>query len=431
MHSFWKSKTGKLFIGGCGTQLGMVFTFGGLLVLILACTVCVSSSALSIGLTQQAATAPTTEPTESALPPAELTLLRGEVDSLLVRVKDLRENVPTVAPPTPIPTPTPPTPMITASQAAINLRSGPGVNYTRIGRLPLGESLPIVGRNQDSSWWLVATPGGGVAWVSATVVAATYADDKIPVVSIPALLVQPGVAGVQPAQPVSSASGSAFPVVLPSTGSVTPTPALQVALPPGTPTAVASQGRRFVQDTLGYKQLIRRMLLPTVSESFSPHGDQIAVTERITLYTITPDGSTKRVLLEDDESIDLVGGAVWSPDGRYLAFAADQVQECGFCQTVGLVRVSDGTISYLEPPHHTLGLDQPRWTQDGRLLVNAHPGEPIQGIVHVYDVSGQGQIAAGSYVLSSSHDGQKWFPWQPGRLWEVSSAEGVDSYYSD
>jgi uncharacterized protein YgiM (DUF1202 family) len=431
MHSFWKSKTGKLFIGGCGTQLGMVFTFGGLLVLILACTVCVSSSALSIGLTQQAATAPTTEPTESALPPAELTLLRGEVDSLLVRVKDLRENVPTVPPPTPIPTPTPPTPMITASQAAINLRSGPGVNYTRIGRLPLGESLPIVGRNQDSSWWLVATPGGGVAWVSATVVAATYADDKIPVVSIPALLVQPGVAGVQPAQPVSSASGSAFPVVLPSTGSVTPTPALQVALPPGTPTAVASQGRRFVQDTLGYKQLIRRMLLPTVSESFSPHGDQIAVTERITLYTITPDGSTKRVLLEDDESIDLVGGAVWSPDGRYLAFAADQVQECGFCQTVGLVRVSDGTISYLEPPHHTLGLDQPRWTQDGRLLVNAHPGEPIQGIVHVYDVSGQGQIAAGSYVLSSSHDGQKWFPWQPGRLWEVSSAEGVDSYYSD
>jgi hypothetical protein len=264
------------------------------------------------------------------------------------------------------------------------------------------------------------------------VVAATYADDNIPVVSIPALLVQPGSAGGQPAQPVSSgSSGSALPVVLPSTGSVTPTPALPVALPPGTPTAVASQGRRFVQDTLGYKQLIRRMLLPTVSESFSPHGDQIAVTERITLYTITPDGSTKRVLLEDDESIDLVGGAVWSPDGRYLAFVADQVQDCGYCQTVGLVRVSDGIISYLEPPHHTLGLDQPRWTQAGRLLVNAHPGEPTQGIVHVYDVSGQGQIAASRYILSSSHDGQKWFPWQPGRIWEVSSAEGVDSYYSD
>jgi hypothetical protein len=209
-----------------------------------------------------------------------------------------------------MPTPTPPTPMATASQSGVNLRSGPGVNYNRIGRLALGESLPIVGRNNDSSWWLVATPGGGVAWVSAMVVATTYADDTLPVVSIPALLVQPAAA--QSIQPPANSDGpgsgsmATFPVILPETG---PEPGPISLAPPGTPTAMPNEARRFVQDTLGYKQLIRRLLLPTVSESFAPHGDQIAITERIGLYTITPDGATKRVLLEDDDRYDLA--AIW------------------------------------------------------------------------------------------------------------------------
>jgi dipeptidyl aminopeptidase/acylaminoacyl peptidase len=203
-----------------------------------------------------------------------------------------------------------------------------------------------------------------------------------------------------------------------------------VPLPVGTPTAAASAGRRFVQDTLGYKQLIRRLLLPTVSESFSPDGSQIAITEKISLYTITPDGANSRVLLEDDDKLDLVGGAVWSPDGRYLAFVANRLQNCDPCQTVGLVRLADGALTLLESPPG-LGLDTPRWTQEGRLLVNAHAGIPAQGSVYVYDLSGQGQTAAGSYLLSSSHDGQKWFPWQPGKIWQVDPARPVDSYYGD
>jgi|GEM_PF-1649170 len=431
MSSLWQSKTGKLFIGGCGTQLGLLMTFGGLIVMVLVCAVCASSSALTIGMSQpRAAQMPATGSVETPTPAAELVQLRQEVDLLLDRVQYLRDNVPTVAPPTPSPTPVPPTPMVTAGQAAVNLRSGPGVNYSRIGRLPLGESLPIVGRNASSSWWLVATPGGGVAWVSALAVGATFVDDTIPVVSIPALLVQPAAQSVQPGadlgqsfQPPATAPEASYPAVLPETGP---------NMPRGTPTAVAGQSRRFVQDTLGYKQLIRRMLLPTVSESFSPHGDLIAITERISLYTITPDGTTQRILLEDDETIDLVGGAVWSPDGQYLAFAANHLRrDCDPCRTVGLVRMSDGEISYLEPPP-SAGLDLPRWTQDGRLLVVAYSDELSEGNVYSYDISGrQGERASGSYVLSSSHDGQKWFPWLPGRSWDLSRAEGISSYYSD
>jgi len=172
MNLLWRSKTGKLFIGGCGTQLGLLLTLGGLIAVVLACAICASSSALSLRLTQpQAAQLPAPESVETPAAAAEIVQLRQEVDLLLGRVQYLRGNVPTVAPPTLTPTPIPPTPMVTAGQAAVNLRSGPGVNYSRIGRLPVGGSLPIVGRNSGSSWWLVATPGGGVAWVSALVVA--------------------------------------------------------------------------------------------------------------------------------------------------------------------------------------------------------------------------------------------------------------------
>jgi Tol biopolymer transport system component len=180
-----------------------------------------------------------------------------------------------------------------------------------------------------------------------------------------------------------------------------------------------------VQDTLGYKQLIRRLLLPTVSESFSPDGAQIAITEKVKLYTITADGANSRVLLEDDDEIDLVGGVVWSPDGQYLAFVAKRLQGCtSSCGTVGLVRLGDGAVTLLKPPSG-LNLDLPRWTQDGRILVNA------QGTVYVYDTSGQSQPATGSYLLSSSHDGQKWFPWQPGKNWPLDPSRPVDSYYGD
>jgi hypothetical protein len=196
-----------------------------------------------------------------------------------------------------------------------------------------------------------------------------------------------------------------------------------------TPTDMTSPSRIFVQDTRGYQQLARHLLLPTVSESFSPHGDQIAITEKIKLYTITTDGSASRILLEDSETINLVGSAVWSPNGEYIAFVADYMQYCDPCRTVGLARLSDGAITYLEPPAG-LGLDMPRWTQDGRLLVNAHPGEPHHGAVYVYDTSGRGEIATAVYVLSSSHDGQKWSPWEPGKTWQVDSAQ-PDSYYSD
>ena len=52
--------------------------------------------------------------------------------------------------------------------------------------------------------------------------------------------------------------------------------------------------------------------------------------------------------------------------------------------------------------------------QDGRLLVNVHPDEPARGTMYVYDTLGRGEPASGVYLLSSSHDAQKWLVWQAG-----------------
>ena len=70
-----------------------------------------------------------------------------------------------------------------------------------------------------------------------------------------------------------------------------------------------------------------------------------------------------------------------------------------------------------------------RWTYRLAPVILPVPGD--RTVRHRQLIGGEGQIAAGRYLLSSSHDGQKWFPWLPGKSWATDGAEGVSSYYSD
>jgi hypothetical protein len=196
-----------------------------------------------------------------------------------------------------------------------------------------------------------------------------------------------------------------------------------------TPTALVTESRIFVEDTPGYKQLREHLSAPPNSASFSPRGDQIAITEGIKLYLVAGDGSDGQILLADDGITKPVGGAVWSPDGKYIAFVAEYLDPgCKPCRSVGLVRLSDGSTYWLETPD-MMDSDAPRWTHDGRLLVNVYPGEPANGTTYVYDTARKGQIATGIYVLGSSVDGQRWLPWRPGRVWRAGVSERPDVYY--
>jgi hypothetical protein len=428
MNTFWKSNLGKLFLGGCGTQLGAVFALATLAGIFLICSTCAVSSALTAALAQQGVVLPagaTAEalPTQEAgvAPTEEDELLRAEITSLVGQVESLKAKAASQpAPSTPVPPQ--PKPFAIALQSGVNLRSGPGVSYYRVGTLPLGRRVEIMGRNQDSSWWLVAAPEG-LAWVSANYVTAYDVGDTLPVVSIPALLVWPTPL---PGQPASSAAQ-------PASSAGSPPPAAPAGsapvLPCGTPTATAAQGGVFVEESEGFKQLRKKLSYPPISAAFSPQGDQVALTEGIKLYLITTDSFNGRILMSENGIIKPAGSIVWSPDGQYLAVVVEKLN-CKTCRSVVLVRVSDATLFFLQTPNNLTG-DEPRWTQDGRLLINVYPSDPAQGKAYVYDLEGQGQVAAGTFALSSSHEGQMWFPWRPGRIWQAGVTERADSYNAD
>ena len=422
MEAIWRTNIGKILIGGCGSQVGLVFTLGAFVFLVAFCGLCAFTNVLSVGLSQGIAQQPA-----QADPVVETATVPGQIELLLEEVSLLRDYVllagasaaADFAPAVPA------KPLATANESGANLRGGPGTHYNKLGVLSLGGSMEIVGRNSDSSWWLVSTPEGRFAWVSAMVVQASGVDDSIPVVTIPSLLVQPAASNTSPNSPAAA-------VATPTPSSATNSARPIGGIAPPTPTAVANADRLFAQDTVGYKKLTRTLLLPPESESFSPQDDKIAVTEGIKLYVVTTDASDNKVWVESNEEIGLIRGAVWSPDGDRIAFSADHKTECSpSCQRVGLVTLSENTVKFLDPPSG-LVIEAPRWTQDGRLLVNAHPGEPADGVAYIYDVeTGKGVEAKGSYILSSSQNGQKWDPWLPGKFWRAGLTERPDSYYND
>lgn len=51
----------------------------------------------------------------------------------------------------------------------VNLRSGPGVNYPRIGQIFAGQTAKVTGVSANKGWWRVICPDGtsGNCWVSA------------------------------------------------------------------------------------------------------------------------------------------------------------------------------------------------------------------------------------------------------------------------
>ena len=135
------------------------------------------------------ALAPISVATNTAMPTAAI---EGEIE---VEVSSVLTDTPTPSPTpvptetaTPVPTDTPvPEPTATPTQAPptatptpiiasvtvdvdLNARAGPGTDYNRVGLLPAGTTVEIIGRNDDRSWWQIVYPNaaGGTAWISSS-----------------------------------------------------------------------------------------------------------------------------------------------------------------------------------------------------------------------------------------------------------------------
>lgn len=111
-------------------------------------------------------------PTAVALPPTNTPLPPSPTPTdtptllLATDTPTLEPATPTEAPPAD--TPVPSGPSVTV-EVNLNVRTGPGTNYDRIGSLPAGTTVEILGRTSNSAWWQIpyADAPDGKAWISA------------------------------------------------------------------------------------------------------------------------------------------------------------------------------------------------------------------------------------------------------------------------
>ena len=135
---------------------------------------------------------------------------------------------PSVTPPTPVAvtaegtitptlttTPTafqvPSGPMVTAPQDD-NCRFGPGLAHSVTGYLMTGQSAPIVGRNAETTWWMIVILGGGPCWIWDDVVTVSGDTSGVPVVTAPAAPTD---------TPTPQAEPAAVPIPISPSGSLT------------------------------------------------------------------------------------------------------------------------------------------------------------------------------------------------------------------
>ena len=96
-----------------------------------------------------------------------------------------------------------------SSSGTVNLRGGPGTNYSRVGTLRAGQRLRIVGKNSNASWWQVET-SSGKAWVAASVVRTSGAVDQVAVAQDIPAAPAPVAAAAAPAPVSAPTVGTGF-----------------------------------------------------------------------------------------------------------------------------------------------------------------------------------------------------------------------------
>ncbi|GAB4557462.1 MAG: hypothetical protein Kow0047_01760 [Anaerolineae bacterium] len=137
-----------------------------------------------------ARTQPTPTPTRTPRPtftptPAPPDINEPQTESQTAAGEQAAQPTPTPEPPTPTPeppTPTPiPTPFLTVSGDTVNLRSGPGTNYARVGQAQAGQRFDITGKNPAGDWWEICCVGGKTAWIFGQLTRPEGPIDTVPV----------------------------------------------------------------------------------------------------------------------------------------------------------------------------------------------------------------------------------------------------------
>lgn len=110
--------------------------------------------------TMEPTATPTTAPTDTPLPTQTPSPTTTPTETATAT------DTPTAEPTeTPTPEPTPDTPAAQVVASVLNVRSGPGTVYDRIGQVAEGSQLDIVAKAPDSDWLLVCCVDDNQVWV--------------------------------------------------------------------------------------------------------------------------------------------------------------------------------------------------------------------------------------------------------------------------
>ncbi len=232
---------------------------------------------------------------------------------------------PTPVPPTPTPVPPTPTPIPpkATTKQLVNVRQGPGTNFTVAAQMPKDTSAIVLGKNADGTWLQIAFPDAQrPGWVSVAFVTVTGSVDTLPVVAVTLPpTATPG--GPTPTKVVVASPTQSFPAPKGTMGFV--------SNDPGQSSFVINNLNVEARTVSGFKLIGSKpadLRISTNASPFawSPDGSRVAY-----IYGVNGFTDILRVQVRDADPKDLVshGGATgiggisspsWSPSGDRIAY---------------------------------------------------------------------------------------------------------------
>jgi dipeptidyl aminopeptidase/acylaminoacyl peptidase len=209
---------------------------------------------------------------------------------------------------------------VATTDARLNIRSGPGVQYAVVGKAQSGQQLIVLARNEQGDWFQVAQPGAGegaspgVGWVSAEFVRGAALLQDLPIAPAPA----------EPAN--RQGTVMANPLLVSGSASLTQSEVAQVA---GNEPVSGLQGKIVFSTGRGGMIYLYNLetgeLRPLTSgndPSLSPDGTRVAFTRtggENSIYVINSDGSGEQKIFGERQ---LLSSPKWSPDGQWIVFSS-------------------------------------------------------------------------------------------------------------
>lgn len=95
-------------------------------------------------------------------------------------------------------------PVAAVNTGALNVRSGPGMQFGSVATLPFGFGVNLVARNQEGNWVLIALTNGVTGWVNVNYLFTHFNTNNLPVSE---------AAVVEPVQPTAVVTGALAPAL--------------------------------------------------------------------------------------------------------------------------------------------------------------------------------------------------------------------------